>query len=86
MSKAAVDLPIREFCIDVVQGSFTPRYTRRSRFICEFDTVERSIEICHRLDIRRRRKKDVTFRIHDAEERARDARKSLTKKIPRRKR
>ena len=34
---------IREFCIDVVQGSFTPRNSSfESRFICEFDTVERS--------------------------------------------
>ena len=36
MPKTAVDLPLREFRVDVVQGSFTPLFSRSLRWRIDF--------------------------------------------------
>lgn len=88
MPKTAVDLPLREFRVDVVQGSFTPLFSRSLRWRIDFFfsplsfsssfTIE-SVNI--RVYIYIRAWKNTTFRIHNGKSDTRDARKSLTERF-----
>lgn len=89
MPKTAVDLPLREFRVDVVQGSFTPLFSRSLRWRIDFFFLSSLFffffhdRICEHtcIYIYIRAWKNTTFRIHNGKSDTRDARKSLTERF-----